>query len=100
MSDDKVIPFAPISGNPNAPIPVNPPENWFEHLDDLLSMDVEAFFNMRDWLTKAVEANGATKVGGGIGCGQADIDIELDGSRYNISIRPLSVPSPQETASE
>ena len=51
--------------------------------------DTEAFFNMRDWLQKACEAKGARKTGGGIGCGQADIDIELEGHHYNISIRPL-----------
>jgi hypothetical protein len=52
-------------------------------------MDTTAFFNMRDWLQKAVEGKGAKMVGGGIGLGQADIDIELEGCRYNISIRPL-----------
>jgi hypothetical protein len=50
--------------------------------------DVEAFFNLREWLQKAVEAKGAKMVGGGIGMGQADIDIELEGCRFNISIRP------------
>ena len=52
-------------------------------------MDVEAFLNMRQWLQDAVEAKGAKFDGGGIGLGQADIDIELDGARYHISIRPL-----------
>lgn len=52
-------------------------------------MDLAAFLNMRDWLTSAVEAKGAKSVGGGVGLGQADIDIELEGCRYNISIRPL-----------
>ena len=51
--------------------------------------DVEAFFNMRGWLQAACEAKGAKMVGGGIGCGQADIDIELEGMRYNVSIKPL-----------
>lgn len=55
----------------------------------LASMDVEAFLNMRDWLQRACEAKGAKMTGGGIGCGQADIDIELEGCHYNISIRPL-----------
>jgi hypothetical protein len=55
----------------------------------LEEMDVEAFFNMRDWLQKACEAQGAKMVGGGVGMGQADIDIELDGCRYSISIKPL-----------
>ena len=53
-------------------------------------MDTEAFFNMREWLQKACEAKGAKMTGGGIGMGQADIDIELDGCRYNISIKPLA----------
>ncbi len=52
-------------------------------------MDVQAFINMRDWLTKAVEAQGALSVGGGIGMGQADIDVMLEGCKYNISIKPL-----------
>ena len=60
----------------------------------LEEMDTEAFFNMREWLEKAVEAKGAKRVGGGIGMGQADIDIELDGCRYNISIRPLPKAQP------
>ena len=55
----------------------------------LEEMDVEAFFNMRDWLQKVCEAQGAKMVGGGVGMGQADIDIELDGCHYNISIKPL-----------
>ena len=52
-------------------------------------MDLEAFFGMRDWLRSAVEAKGARMTGGGVGCGQADIDIVLEGHRYSISIRPL-----------
>jgi hypothetical protein len=57
-------------------------------------MDAESFLNMRDWLTKAVEAKGARRTGGGVGMGQADIDIELDGCRYNISIKPLRSKDP------
>ena len=54
----------------------------------LSEMDIEAFLNLRDWLTSAVEARGATVTGGGVGCGQANIDIKLDGYRFDISIRP------------
>lgn len=50
--------------------------------------DVEAFFNMRQWLREALEAKGAKQVGAGIGMGQADIDIELEGQKFNVSIRP------------
>ena len=52
--------------------------------------DPETLFNSRDWLTKAVEAQGAKFTGGGVGMGQADIDIELEGMRFNISIKPLT----------
>ena len=92
------IPRPAQSGDPNvygtaAPtiecnLPCGPgapePGSGIEGIDD-----TEAFFNMRGWLQKACEAAGARKTGGGIGCGQADIDIELEGHHYNISIRPL-----------
>ena len=52
-------------------------------------MDTEAFFNMRDWLREAVEAKGAKFTGGGVGFGQADFDVELEGFKYNISIKPI-----------
>lgn len=52
-------------------------------------MDAEAFLNMRDWLREAVEAKGAKFTGGGVGFGQADIDIEIEGFRYSISMKPL-----------
>lgn len=52
-------------------------------------MDVEAFLNMREWLEKALKDAGATTEGAGIGCGQADLDIRLNGHLYNVSIRPL-----------
>jgi hypothetical protein len=45
--------------------------------------------NMRDWLQKACEAQGAKMTGGGVGLGGADIDIELEGCRYNVFIKPI-----------
>jgi hypothetical protein len=45
--------------------------------------------NMRDWVRDACEAKGAKMVGGGIGFGQCDIDIDLDGYRYNLSIKAI-----------
>lgn len=51
--------------------------------------DLGAAINMRDWLERACEAAGAIRKGGGIGCGQADIDIELEGCGFNVSIRPI-----------
>ncbi len=76
--------------NPNVPVPIPVAHNEDAPFGTYLhEMDTDAFFNMRDWLSKAVTAKGATQIGAGIGMGQADIDIELDGHRYNISIRPL-----------
>lgn len=51
--------------------------------------DVAATFNMRGWLRKAVEAQGARMTGGSVGPDDADIDIELDGCKFNICIRAL-----------
>lgn len=75
----------PSSGAANSPPSPAYPFGCYIH-----EMDTEAFFNMRDWLQKACEVKGAKMIGGSIGMGQADIDIELDGCRYNISIKPLA----------
>lgn len=51
------------------------PDHWKANLD------------MRDWVTKALEARGAKFIAGGV-CGEySDIDIELEGFLYNIKIR-------------
>jgi hypothetical protein len=50
--------------------------------------DIGAAFNMRDWLQRAVEKAGARMTGGGFGFGEADLDIELEGCRFNIVIKP------------
>ena len=51
--------------------------------------DPETLFNSRDWLRAALEAKGAKINGGGVGCGQADLDIVVDGCRFNVSISPV-----------
>jgi hypothetical protein len=51
--------------------------------------DPVTLLNSRDWLKNACEAKGAKMIGGGIGLGQADIDIDLEGYRFNVSIRPI-----------
>lgn len=53
--------------------------------------DPETLFNSREWLRKALEAKGARFTGGGIGGGEADIDIELEGFQFNVRIRPMRV---------
>lgn len=50
--------------------------------------DPETLFNSRGWLQKALEAKGARITGGGCGDGQADLDFELEGCAFNVSIRP------------
>ena len=51
--------------------------------------DPETLMNSRDWLRKAIEAQGAKVKGGGIGFGQADLDFTLDGCDFNVSLRPI-----------
>jgi hypothetical protein len=79
MSDENVVPLKPPSAST---------VGFGAEEGDLASMDVEAFFNMREWLQQALEAKGAKVWGAGIGCGQADVSIDLDGCSYNVSIRP------------
>lgn len=43
---------------------------------------------MRYWLQSAIEAKGAKQTGAGFGMGQADIDFELDGHKFNVTIIP------------
>jgi hypothetical protein len=52
--------------------------------------DMEAAINMRLWLQHACEAKGAEVVGSGYGFGAGDLDLIIEGHRYNVSIRPQS----------
>lgn len=62
----------------------------------LSEMDLTAFLNMRDWLEQTVVDAGAKTTDAGIGAGQADIGIVLDGHAYGISIRPRGLAEPTE----
>ncbi len=67
-------------------IPVNPP------MPDVLAEDFGdpvTLLNSREWLQKALEAKGARITGGGCGFGQADLDMVLEGCKFNVSIKPL-----------
>lgn len=55
-------------------------------------MDVEAFFNIREWLRGALQEAGAKIEGGGVGMGQADLDFSIDGAPFNVSVRPRVIP--------
>lgn len=51
--------------------------------------DIEAAFNMRDWLRSTLEQAGCEVTGAGMGFGQGDVDIKFQGCAYNVSIRPI-----------
>lgn len=51
--------------------------------------DPETLFNSRGWLQKALESRGAKIIGAGCGCGEADLDIVIEGCKFNVSIRPI-----------
>ena len=44
--------------------------------------------NAQVWLQKAVEGNGANVVGGYVGADVADLEIEIEGHRHIVTIRP------------
>lgn len=50
--------------------------------------DVESFFNLREYVSNALEKSGAKITGGGIGGGAADIWFELDGSEFYLQVKP------------
>lgn len=49
--------------------------------------DTESMWNMRQWLQNAIEKAGAKQTGAGMGMGEADIDFELEGHKFNVTIR-------------
>ena len=55
-------------------------------------LDLESLYGIRAWVKEAVEAKGATFLGGCVGVkgslGMADLDIEIDGFKFNIEITP------------
>ena len=62
--------------------------------------DPETLFNSRSWLQKALEDKGAKIIGAGCGGGGADLDIVVEGCRFNVSIRPLIYPGRATQAGE
>lgn len=56
---------------------------------DLGFTDIEAAFNMRDWLQSALIAKGATMTGSGMGCGGADLWFSIDGCEFFVSIKQV-----------
>lgn len=46
----------------------------------------ELLLSVRRWLHQAVESQGAAVTGSGVGFGQADVRIVVDGRRFTVSI--------------
>jgi hypothetical protein len=55
-------------------------------------LDLDSLLNARQWFQDAVEVKGAKVTGAGIGVkgelGMADLDIEIEGYRFNLEITP------------
>lgn len=77
-------------------IPVNLPDGFDEGSLDEFRRENSHIYGIRGWLQEAVETHGARFTGGGCGGGEADIDIEFEGQRYNIVIRPLKRAEPRQ----
>lgn len=94
MSVDRIsdkITLLPVVLSPT-PAPVSPVPAKVELAGAVSFGDPETLLNSREWLQAALEAKGATITGGGIGCGQADLGIELEGCPFTVSIRPIVRP--------
>jgi len=88
MSEDNIIPFDKNKEEEEIDVTID--------LSDLpvLSLhedfgDPKQLLNMRQWLQDALEVKGAKFTGGGVGMGEADLDIILEGHEYNINIKPI-----------
>lgn len=74
----KEEPFRLISDEPHEP------QAGFLGFDDM-----EAAFNLRGWLQKALEVAGGKMTGGSIGGGKAEVWVELEGRTYEVTIKPV-----------
>ena len=45
--------------------------------------------NLRDWLRAALESAGGQTTGSGVGCNFVDIELELQGCRFDVTIKPI-----------
>ena len=58
--------------------------------DPEFTKTISELYGVRCWLERAVENAGAKVTGTGIGCGEADIGIAIDGCEYLITIKRSS----------
>lgn len=68
--------------------------------NSLEEMDLEAFMNTRSWLEKALTDAGAEVTDAGIGMGQADVGINLQGAPFSVSIKPRPMGTPLKIGTE
>ena len=66
----------------------NPPTIDWSQFEKDQHGDVEAFFNLRDWLQAVLEGAGCKITDAGIGMGKADLGFEISGQKYGVSIWP------------
>lgn len=92
MSDEpKVVPFQSKLDRPDedtGPCEVNVPDIGVAGFEGD-EVDVGVMLNLRSWLRQALESAGAKQIGGSVGCGIGDVDIELEGCEYVVTIRPI-----------
>lgn len=60
---------------------------------EFANLDIDALFNLRTWVERAVIMKGGKVVGAGIGVGGkfgvADLQVNLEGHEFNLAITPL-----------
>jgi len=67
------------------PADIEAPKNMPDTLEE---MDLDAFFNLREWVEIALTNQGAKITDGGMGFGCADIGMTVEGMPYSLQIRP------------
>jgi hypothetical protein len=65
-----------------------PPLDWSD-FHKAQHNDVEAFFNLREWVASALKAKGAVMTGYGMGMGCADLWFNLDGAEFFLTVKPV-----------
>lgn len=67
--------------------PKEPTLDWSQFHKDQ-HYDIEAMFNLREWLENILKANGCELTDSGLGMGAADLGFKHQGASFGISIWP------------
>ncbi len=66
------------------PIEVNLPDG----IDPRSTLDTGGLsWDDREFVKQALKSAGATVSGSGFGCGEADVDFEINGKRFNVALK-------------